>query len=67
MYILINSMEQSTFWEKENYPGRQEISRLLWKPNIHVRVPESPSLDSLLSQLNPTHILTPYFSYNLFV
>lgn len=67
MYILIKAMEQSTFCEDENYPGIQEISYILWKPNIHVRVFESPSLDSILSQMNPAHILTPYFSYIIFV
>jgi len=46
-----NSTEHSRC-ETDSRPGGQKIPRILWK---------KPPLDSILSQLNPVYIPTPYF------
>jgi hypothetical protein len=39
----------------------QEMPRLLWNLNIHCCVHNSPTLDPILSHLNPVHTLISYF------
>lgn len=40
----------------------QETTRLLQNPNVYHNVQKIPPLDPILSQLNPVHSCTPYFS-----
>jgi len=51
--VLTNSKE---------YSSASQISRLLRKLNFYYRVHISPPLVLILSQMNPVHIVTPYFS-----
>jgi hypothetical protein len=38
-----------------------EIPRRLWNSNVHCRIHHSPPLDSVLCQMNPSHVITQYF------
>jgi hypothetical protein len=37
-YIVTYSMEQSPSWEANRNVASQEISRILWNPNVHYRI-----------------------------
>jgi hypothetical protein len=41
----------------------QEILLLTWNANIQCPADKSPLPDPVLSQMNPTHILTSYLSW----
>jgi hypothetical protein len=55
-------MEQSPSYEASNRSVSQQIPHLLWNPNIHYRLHNRTPVDSNLSQMNPVHILIPYFN-----
>jgi hypothetical protein len=43
------------------YSARKKISCLLHNPKVHYHIHKSPSPVPVLSQMNPTHTLQPYF------
>jgi hypothetical protein len=53
---LTSGMEQSTYWEADSRPARQEILRFLWKRKVYFRIHKSQQLDPVISQFN----LSPY-------
>jgi hypothetical protein len=55
---LTNYMEQSPSWEACSQSASQEILRLLWNPEVHYRVHNSPPLDPILSQTLPVNTHT---------
>jgi hypothetical protein len=57
---LTNPMKQSPSWEANSHSAIQEILCLLWGPNFHYRVHQSPPLVSILSQLHSIHTFPPY-------
>jgi hypothetical protein len=54
-YLLTYSMEQSPSWEANRFSVSQEISRILWSPQVHYRIHKRPPLVPILSQINPVH------------
>jgi len=63
-------MEQSPSWEGNSHSASQEISRLLWNPEVYYHVDKGPLLVHILSQLNAVHTLPHYFPkihYNIFL
>jgi len=53
---LSNSMVQCFSWEADSHSVDQEIFFFLWKLKVHYLVHKN----LILSQLNPSHTLTPY-------
>jgi len=65
---LVNYLNKtkSPTWEADSHSASQEIRCLLQNPNfqyhIHICLPVGP----VLSEMDCVHILTPYFSSDLF-
>ena len=43
-------MEQSPFWESNSFSASQEIPHILWKPEVHHRIHNSPLPVPILSR-----------------
>jgi hypothetical protein len=52
-------MEQSPSWETDSHSASQEIPCLLLDAKVYYRDHKSPTLGTVLSQMNPIHNLTP--------
>jgi hypothetical protein len=54
-------MEYSHSWEANRFAASQEISHILWNPNVHYRIHKSSPPVSILSQPNPVRTPTSQF------
>jgi hypothetical protein len=59
-------MEQRPSWEANSFSASQEIPRILWKPEVHYHIHNSPPPVPILNQLNPvrtpSHFLKIHFN-----
>jgi hypothetical protein len=53
-------MEQRPSWEANSFSTSQEIPRILWNPEIHYCIHNSPPPVPILCQLNPVHAPTSH-------
>ena len=53
-------MEQSPSWEADRFSASQEIPGILRNTEVHYRFHKRPPPVSVLSQIDPVHILTPH-------
>jgi hypothetical protein len=51
---MTNSMEQNHLWEADSHSANQDIYPLVW--NL-------PLVDPVVNQMNPTHILFPWYPF----
>jgi hypothetical protein len=58
----INSMEMSPFWRSTSRSVTQEFATILLHLRIHHHVQNSPTLISILNQINTVHTTPFYFS-----
>jgi hypothetical protein len=55
-------MELGPSSEVANHSATQEFPNILWSPNVHYRVHQSPALAHILSQISPIHTIPSYLS-----
>jgi len=63
IYIYMNYIQQSPFWESNSSSDSQEIPRILWNLEFHHCVHNSPQLVPIPSQINLVH--TPSYLFNI--
>jgi hypothetical protein len=63
---VANFVELSPSWQAASNAATQELASILWNPNIHYRVHNSPPLVPNMSQTNPLHTSPLYLCKMLF-
>ena len=65
IYLLTRSIEQGLYWEADRFPASQEITRILWNPNVHYGVHKDPPPVPIFSQINQVQAPIPLQRFHL--
>jgi hypothetical protein len=66
LYYYYYYLEQRPSWEANRSSASQEISPVLWNPEVHHRIHNSPPPVPVLRQIDPGHVLHPTSRRSIF-
>jgi hypothetical protein len=60
-FSVSNSTELSPSWEANSHSATQKFPQILWNPEIHYGVQNTPQRVPFLNQMNPVHTIQLQF------
>jgi hypothetical protein len=65
--VVTNNMQESSSWETSSPSATQEISRVLWNPEVNCWIHESPLSIRNVNHINAVHALSHFLKIDLYI